>query len=205
MSDTALCSYGFNFIPRAVHSSTFSSFHFLFLTRRSAVPQGAVACVHTVWGRGPRARLREQMVQMRNFLFRPQGAGNRAYRPTAITTDPRPTSAHTSTATATNHEPWDTRTYRTYARAPSRLARGTRKRSTHACPHRRSRTPRAQSTLVAPLSSRQPCPTSRFEPFLPCTCVSRAQPSHARGGCVRHERACVSRVGYAAQVPPACI
>ena len=42
-------------------------------------------------------------------------------------------------------------------------------------------------------------------PLLPCARKSRALASHAHGGCVRHARARVSRVGHAPQTPPACI
>ena len=42
-------------------------------------------------------------------------------------------------------------------------------------------------------------------PLLPCARKSRALASHAHGGCVRHARARVYRVGHAPPTPPACV
>ena len=62
-------------------------------------------------------------------------------------------------------------------------------------------TTRAPATVehAAAMSDRQ------IGPLLPCARKSRALASHAHGGCVRHARARVSRVGHAPQTPPACI
>ena len=151
--------------------------------------------------------LHADLVQIRNFFKRPVQSRESCLPtgPTVITTDLGPTSTQISTATATDHEPWDTSvTPSSTAAAAEPSTVGTVWRRTPApaplllhgtC------TTRAPATVehAAAMSDRQ------IGPLLPCARKSRALASHTHGGCVRHARARVSRVGRAPQAPPACI
>ena len=72
-------------------------------------------------------------------------------------------------------------------------------------PHRCCCTARAQPAPLPPSSTRQRCPTGSSGRDCPVRARLEPLASHAHGGCVRHARARVSRVGHAPQTPPACI
>ena len=150
------------------------------------------------------------VVQIRNFFksdpyTEPPGIGNRAYRTTVITTHLGPTSTHTSTATATDHEPWDASvtpsstaapwTASTVATFPDRVRASAPLLAHSTCTART----RGAIEHAAAMSDGQ------IGPLLPCARKSRALASHAHGGCVRHARARVYRVGHAPPTPPACV
>ena len=149
--------------------------------------------------------LHADLVQIRNFLKRPVRAGNRACRPTVITTDLGPTSTQISTATATDHEPWDASvtpsstaapwTASTVATFPDRVRASAPLLAHSTCTART----RGAIEHAAAMSDGQ------IGPLLPCARKSRALASHAHGGCVRHARARVYRVGHAPPTPPACV
>ena len=140
-----------------------------------------------------------------NLLSDPYRAGNRAYRTTVITTHLGPTSTHTSTATATDHEPWDASvtpsstaapwTASTVATFPDRVRASAPLLAHSTCTART----RGAIEHAAAMSDGQ------IGPLLPCARKSRALASHAHGGCVRHARARVYRVGHAPPTPPACV